>query len=277
MEHEIPPQTKEAAKYRVGGVRFFNARPLLYGLGDQAEIQLAEAPPARLADDLNLGKFHAALVPSIDYQRTGQTWTIVPEIAIGSAGAVLTVQIFSQNPLDQIDTLACDLDSHTSIALAQIIFHQRFNKKINIIPLTDDPHNHDAVLLIGDKVLPHLDQWPQQMDLGRQWQQLTGLPFVYAFWALPENQPVDQLMPILNQAARNGLANLDDIIHSFAADHGFTPDLAHQYLTQNLTFDFSPAHHQGLMRFYEIACELNLIPHLRPLNLYTKQEPTMIL
>lgn len=258
--------------YRVGGVRFFNARPLLYQLASQPEVHLQEAPPARLADDLNQSKFHAALVPSIDYQVTQNQWTIVPGVAIGSTGAVLTVQVFSRVPFEQIDTLACDLDSHTSVILAQILFHHCFSKKLNIIPLTDAPESHDAVLLIGDKVLPHLNHWPHQLDLGWQWNQLTGLPFVYAFWALPDPSHCDSLVSILQQTAQQGLSNFDDIIGDHADAYGFTPDLARQYFTENLSFDFGSTQHRGLARFYELAFELDLAPANRPLNLYSTPE-----
>jgi len=272
MNSKTQHLSDSASGYTVGGVRFFNARPLLYGLEDRPEIHLVEAPPAHLADDLNQGKFHAALVPSIDYQMTQNHWTILPQVAIGSHGEVLTVQIFSRCPLERIETLACDLDSHTSVVLAQILFQKCYNKKLNIVPLTDEPDSHTAVLLIGDKVLPHLNQWPHQLDLGGQWNQLTGLPFVYAFWALPDPANCEPLVALLQQAAQQGLANLDEII-SPANDYGFTHDQARQYLTKNLSFEFGPDQQQGLTRFYQLAHELNLTPNNRPLNLYREPIP----
>lgn len=262
----------ESGRYKVGGVRFFNARPLLYQLASQPGVHLQEAPPARLAEDLNQAKFHAALVPSIDYQKSESQWTIVPHVAIGSDGAVLTVQVFSRVPFEQIDTLACDLESHTSVVLAQILFHHCFNKTLNIIPLTDARESHDAVLLIGDKVLDHLGRWRYQLDLGQQWKELTRLPFVYAFWALPDPTHCDSLVATLQETAQQGLGCLDEIISDHAEAYGFTSDLARQYFTENLSFEFGPDQQCGLARFYELAFELGLIPHQRPLNLYVPQE-----
>ena len=272
MSEKVQHESDSTPEYKVGGVRFFNARPLLYGLEDQAQIELEEAPPANLADDLNQGKYHAALVPSIDYQMTENHWTILPQMAIGSDGAVLTVQVFSRCPLEEIETLACDLDSHTSVVLAQIVFQKCFGRKLNIVPLANGPDSHTAVLMIGDKVLPHLDRWPYQLDLGQQWKELTGLPFVYAFWALPDPTHCEPLVAMLQQAARRGLANIEEMIGK-AKDYGFTPDLARQYLTENLSFAFGAPQQKGLIRFYELAFECNLTPNNRPLNLYLDPIP----
>jgi chorismate dehydratase len=275
MNNKTQHELTSPAGYQVGGVRFFNARPLLYGLEAQGEIELVEAPPAHLADDLNQGKFHAALVPSIDYQMTSNPWTILGQMAIGSNGPVLTVQVFSRCRFEEIKTLACDLDSHSSVVLAQILFQQCFNTKLNIVPLADDPDSHTAVLLIGDKVLEHLDRWPHQLDLGEQWDRLTGLPFVYAFWALPDPAKCEPLVAFLQEAARQGMAHLEEMIDQ-ANDYGFSPDLARQYLTENLSFELGPEQRRGLTRFYELAYDLNLIPRNRPLNFYLEQEPISV-
>ena len=260
--------------YRVGSVYFLNSRPLTFQLEDQEEVSLDYAAPSSLAGAIEDGSLHAALIPSIDYQHSPNPLTILPVGAVCSVGEVLTVRVFSKTPLDQIETLYCDPDSHTSIVLAQIIWKLKFNRRLTIAPLqtsrecTDD----SSILLIGDKVLEQLDQWPYELDLGLAWNQLTDLPFVYAFWVAPEMVEAGPLVDILRQAYLSGVANLSRIADLYGPQHGFDPALAEKYLSHHLSFTFGPQEMRGLAKFYQLACELDLITENRPLNLYRQQE-----
>ncbi|MCK5269671.1 MAG: menaquinone biosynthesis protein [Sedimentisphaerales bacterium] len=252
-------------RYRVGAVSFFNARPLIYGLDSHSRVLLQPKVPAQLGCDLNSGDIDVGLVPSIDYQTSRSDWLILPIAAIGSEGEVLTVRVFSQQPLDEIDCLACDTDSHTSVALARIIWHLRYGCSLAVKPI-GDVKSESAILLIGDKVLGQLGRWPHELDLGAVWTRLTSLPFVYAFWAVPSGTNADVLVEILQRAYREGMANIDDIIERYAGQHGFDNEIARRYFADNLVFDFGARQRQGLTRFYELAYQLQLVPQQRPLR-----------
>ena len=262
--------------YRVGGVQFLNARPLVYGLEDHDHILLEAAPPSQLASGIESGHYHAALVPSIDYQATGENWTILPVAAIGSAGKVLTVQVFSHCRPEEIETLAVDPDSHTSIALAQVVWSLRYRRQLEIVPLHGAPADRHAILLIGDKVLEHLDRWPHAVDLGREWNELTSVPFVYAFWAARQNADWTALVTILRRACELGTADIDGIVARYGQEHGFDAALGKEYLTRNLSFAFGRREKEGLARFYELAHELNLIPENKPLQFYGAVEADVV-
>ena len=138
MNSDWIDEKKGTARYfRVGVVSFFNARPLIYGLEHHEQVVLKQDVPARLGESLDKGQVHAALVPSIDYQLFPSEWLILPIAAIGSQSEVLTVRIFSRKPLEELDRLACDTDSHTSMVLAQIIWRLRYGRTLEIVPLED--------------------------------------------------------------------------------------------------------------------------------------------
>ena len=103
-----PTKTVESANNRfcVGTVSFFNARPLIYDLERQENVRLCPEVPARLFEALDNGDIDVGMVPSIDYQRCENEMLILPIAAIGSEGEVLTVRVFSQRPLDEIEILA---------------------------------------------------------------------------------------------------------------------------------------------------------------------------
>jgi chorismate dehydratase len=262
-------QEKSDGRYRVGAVSFFNARPLIYGLDGHPRVLLQPKVPAQLGRDLNSGAIDVGLVPSIDYQTSRSDWLILPIAAIGSEGEVLTVRVFSKQPLDEIDCLACDTDSHTSVVLARIIWHLRYGRSLTVKPLRDI-ESEKAILLIGDKVLGQLGSWPYELDLGAAWARLTSLPFVYAFWAVPTETETnaDVLAGILQRACRDGIAHIDEIIERYAGQHGFDDEIARRYFADNLVFDFGTRQRQGLTRFYELAYQLQLVPQQRPLRPY---------
>src|SRR5688572_8487009 len=106
------------SKFRIASVSFLNARPLIHGLERDPRVRLLLDVPSRLLGLLRDGEAEVALLPVIDYQRL-DALTIIPAGGIGSDGATLTVRIFSRVPIEQVTSLACDPDSHTSVALAR--------------------------------------------------------------------------------------------------------------------------------------------------------------
>src|SRR5687768_2357662 len=87
----------------VGSVSFLNAKPLIFGLEIQADVNLVLDVPSRLLDGLLDGRFDVALLPVIDYQRMPNL-RVVPSGGIGCDGPTLTVRIFSPVPVERIQT-----------------------------------------------------------------------------------------------------------------------------------------------------------------------------
>ena len=255
-------------RFRVGAVSFFNALPLIYALDRHPNVQVSPVVPAQLAAAVDRAELDVALVPSIDYQNPHRDWVALPIAAIGSTAAVLTVRLFSRIPIEEIELIAADTDSHTSVALCQVLWHLRFQRSVQIVDLQQDLQSAPAVLLIGDKVMGQLDRWPYQWDLGAAWTELTQLPFVYAFWTGPRSEKLQLLATILHQAYQLGRQHIDDIARAQANQHGFEVGSARDYLTNNICFDFGPRQLQGLSRFYELAHQLHLTPCNRPIEIY---------
>ncbi len=171
----------------LGVVSFLNSRPLVAGLVDRADLSLVYDVPARLAERLDAGAVDVALLPIIDIIRSAGRWPVVSDACIGCDGETMTVRVFAQCPPDRVRRLAVDADSHTSVALARVLWHELYNRELDLAPLDarqDALDEHEAVLLIGDKVVdPRRSGFAYEVDLGGAWRQLTGLPFVFAAWA----------------------------------------------------------------------------------------------
>jgi len=272
---------------RVGCVSYLNTKPLIYGLENQPDIQLSLRVPARLIDGLHDGLFDVALLPTIDYQRFDDL-LVVPAGGIGCDGPTLTVRIFSTIPIEKITTLVCDVESHTSVALARIILAELYGiqPKFTLLPgthgeppLTPSPCNQgegwgeapsSAMLLIGDKVVcQEPPDHPYQLDLGSAWKDLTGMPFVFAVWVARNGIFLHDLPARLATARQTGLAHADEIVRQYAVPRGWPADLALQYLTGYLKYEIGEKQLATITRFHELAAKYGLIPDPpRPLRIY---------
>src|SRR5207249_1793102 len=137
-------------------------------------------------------------------------------------------------PVAQIRSLACDPDSHTSVALARIILARQHNLRPEFCDLSraadDDPHQ--ARLLIGDKVVCEEPRgFGHQLDLGSEWKALTGLPFVFAVWMSRGGVDAKQLFPHLERAKQAGVRNIERVVRDHAIPRGWPAELARKYLT----------------------------------------------
>jgi chorismate dehydratase len=180
---------------------------------------------------------------------------IIPAGGIASDGPTLTVRIFSRVPIEQLTSLACDPDSHTSVALARIILKERYGLSPEFIDLRRaNGAEGDARLLIGDKdVCEEPAGFEHQLDLGAAWKEMTGLPFVFAVWVAREGVELGDLPARLEQAKRGGLANVNRIIERHAIARGWPPGIALQYLTVYLNYDIGPRQLQAVALFFEKA------------------------
>jgi chorismate dehydratase len=253
---------------RVGSVSYLNAKPLIHRLEDDPLIDLRLAVPAMLLDGLNSGQLDIALLPVIDYQRMPDG-RIVPSGGIGCDGPTLTVRIFSRKPIENIGVLACDSESHTSVALARIVLAEHFGVRPQFVDRSEQSGEADAMLLIGDKVVTQEPQgYEYQLDLGAAWKELTKKPFVFAVWTTRLGIDLGDLPDRLRKARDLGLRNLPGIVARHADNHGWRVDLASKYLSEYLKFEIGPAQLDAIRLFAELAAKHGIIPSPRPLMLY---------
>lgn len=254
---------------RIGSVSYLNAKPLIHGLETQKDLSLILDVPSKLLPGLRDKRFDIALLPVIDYQRL-EGLKIVPSGGIGCDGPTLTVRIFSRVPIERIKTLACDTDSHTSVALARIILAEEFGIRPRLIDLLTSEDTAEARLLIGDKVVcEEPPGFEHQLDLGSAWEQLTGLPFVFATWMARDGIDLRDLPQRLERAKVDGLAHVREIVEKYAIPRGWPAGVAQQYLTSYLKFDVTPTHLKAIEKFHQLAHEHQIIERPPvPLRLY---------
>ncbi len=258
---------------RVGAVNYLNTKPLICDLDVLApDAELILDVPSRLAERLAAGELDVALIPAIEYFRAG-TYSIVPGVSIATRGPVLSVTLFSRTPWRDIRRVALDAGSRTSAALTQILLNKRYGVHPDVLPLPLDLNaedmDADAVLLIGDRAMRAcLPGFAHAYDLGQEWYDWTGLPFVYAVWAVRPGVDLGGVDAALIEAKRRGLGRAGLIAHREAPRLGLDAGFCRRYLANILHFDLGPREQAGLHHYYVLACELGLAPRGVSLDAY---------
>lgn len=249
---------------RLGAVNYLNVRPLVYGLDAHPdEVSLRFDTPAKCAELLARDEIDLGMVPSITYlDRAGDR--AVPGVCIGSEGAVASVALFTRVPVRDIRRVALDTSSRTSAALTKILCARRFGIAPAFVPHGPDLPamlaTADAALLIGDPALfAHVsDSRVEKIDLGAAWTEMTGLPFVWAFWSGRPTAADAVVVRHLQQAADLGMKHADEIADAYCAPRAADQALARRYLRENLRFRFDDRAQAGLSLFYREASALGL-------------------
>jgi chorismate dehydratase len=250
---------------RIGAVNYLNTKPLIHDLDVLApSAELVLDLPSRLATRLAEGSLDVALIPVIEYFRAG-TYTCVPNISIATRGPALSVTLFSRKPWPEVRTVALDEGSRTSAALTQVLLRKRHGVTPEVWPLAIDDRAEeaqaDAVLLIGDRAMRAcLPGFEFAYDLGREWHEWTGLPFVFAVWAVRPGAELGPVLGALQEAKRRGLRRAGWIAQREAEALGLDAGYCRRYLTDILHFDLGPRELEGLSRFQEYAAEVGLAP-----------------
>jgi chorismate dehydratase len=258
---------------RLGAVDYLNARPLVYGLELHSHrFALRFDVPSKCAALLHEGSIDLGMIPSIEYLRGHQSYRIVPDLGIISDGPVASVAMFTAKPMERIRTIAADTSSRTSNGLLQVLAVEAFGIDAEFVPMAPDPDEMllrcDAALLIGDTALflDHSARGLNKVDLGEAWTTLTGLPFVWAFWAgRPEVLTSDDVGELV--AARNrGVVAAEEIAAEYCGPA--RASLGQAYLRHNIRYGLGDREQEGLRLFYELAEEHGVVDDTRALEWY---------
>jgi chorismate dehydratase len=258
---------------RLATVSYLNARPLFDGIERDLEVEVVRMVPSRLLETLESGAADLALCPVIDFQRSAAELEIIPVGAIGCDGAALTVKLYSRKPIAELDEIAVDGDSHTSVALLRVVMHELFGLDPRLQPLPSAAVKGipDALLLIGDKVItatPDRAIYAFELDLGAAWKEISAKPFVFATWLTRADSDLGALPHLLDRVRRRNRDRLARIAADHAQASGWPEHLAVDYLSRVLRYDLGEPELAGIEEFWRRCLEVGVIEKLRPMRLY---------
>jgi chorismate dehydratase len=248
-------------KLKIGVVPYMNAKPFIYGFQEKADkIDIVYGVPSVLPEMLENDELDVISMPSVGYFRsTG--YKIIPGSAIASNGLVESVKLFIKAPsIEKIRTVALDKDSLTSCVLTKIILWKKYSLKPEYIVLEDkrEIYNEyaDAFLVIGDDAMKVREEGFIVLDLGQEWNELTGLPFVYAVWVVKSGSKLHGLSKLLIDAKECGLKLVGEIADAEAGRLGMEKERCLWYLKESIKYNLDEQEIRGLKSFYDYALEM---------------------
>ena len=267
-----------AARLRVSFIDFLNSVPLGWGLTQQPrpDLQLLFDVPSQCARHVANGQADVGLIPVIEYQ-TIPGLRVLPGISISAKRESRSVLFVSRCSLERVRRVAVDTSSRTSAVLLRIVLHC-FHGQRHILfqPHPADPArmlaDYDAALIIGNPAMKMERSSLLVYDLAAEWYRFTGLPFVFAFWAVRPGVELRSLLDVFYQSRRFGLQQIESIARVYGARLGMEEAEVVDYLQRHLDYSLDKENLEGLRTFYRMACDLGAIPSIRPLEFYPVEQ-----
>jgi chorismate dehydratase len=263
---------------RVGHIQFLNCLPIYWGLvrsGALLDVELTKDTPDRLNDMLVAGDLDIGPISLVEYLRNADDLLLLPDLAVGSDGPVLSVNLVSQMPLAALDgrRVALGSTSRTSVLLVRMWLAEVHGVTPDYFEcppdLTTMLLEADAAVLIGDAALRATYDAPRHgldvFDLGQVWRDWTGLPMVFAVWAVrrdyAEANPglVKDVHNAFIRSRDDALAHVDEVAAQAARWEVFDAATLATYFR---TLDFSLGARQldGLVEFARRAAGVGAVP-----------------
>ena len=285
---------------KVSAISFLNTAPLMWDFNHgatpeqhndnnlppelRADFTIEYTVPSRCAEDLKQGRADIGIIPAITYA-TIPGLAILPDAAIAAKGAVRSILLVSRKPIEQVNTIAADTSSRSSVALARILCQKLWGRVRQFRDFPPDLDSMlaacDAALLIGDPALRIERAKYFVYDLAEEWRKFTGKPFVFAFWAV-RMQALSEVRRDLDVAAvfRNSRdhgiqpASIAEIARQWNWRVGLSEAEITSYLIYNVHFYLDAENLEGLELFFRYSAECGIIeeaPSLRFLGMAAPQ------
>jgi len=240
---------------RIGCVQYLNGRPLIHGWPGPVVFD----HPAALCRKLAAGELDVALVSSFEFLRN-PVYSIVDGVAVGADGPVFSVFVAHRGAFGELQEIALDPASRTSVNLLHCLLAER-GLQPRLIEKEAEVTRTRGRLLIGDQAIRFRERYGSEyeyFDLGGEWKGATGLPFVFALWLIrPEVANAAAIAERLRECRARNLAALEEVI---AAQTEYKPEFCDRYFRKRLRFRFGDAEKKGLLRFRALCEKHGLLP-----------------
>jgi len=248
---------------KISVVDFVNAWPLSWGFrrGLVPGVDVIRDVPSACADRLHRGEVDAGLVPVVELARTPGL-EVVRGLGICARREVRTVLLLSRVPVEKIRHVGIDGASRSSAALVRLLLEKRYGLDVDFhkgaSDLSELLRHNDAGLLIGDPALA-LDAETRNgllvLDLAAEWNAWTGLPFVFAVWAVRAGTDPAPFY----EARLAGFRAIDEIVREGARESGKSESEIRLYLTEQLSYDLGAGEERGIEEFLGRCAEAGIL------------------
>jgi chorismate dehydratase len=272
---------------RVGHIQFLNCVPIYWGLvrsGALLDLDLVKDTPEHLSERLVSGDLDIGPISLVEYLRHSSSLVVLPDVAVGSDGPVMSCNLVSQLPFASLDgeRVALGSTSRTTVELARLVLRERYAASPDYFTCPPDlgemMREASAGVLIGDAALraslydaPRLGL--RVLDLGEAWKDWTGLPMVFAVWAVRrsflEARPglTAEVHAAFLHSRDLAMAEVDKVAEHAARWESFDAATLEKYFT-TLDFSFGDRQLDGVREFARRISPQIGVPADAPIELF---------
>jgi chorismate dehydratase len=263
---------KTLGTLRIGAPGYVSARPLIYGLMEQARknVVLTYADPGDLAESLERGQLDAALIPSIEFLRgVGSYYVDGPGVVTtGKTGGIVLV---AARPVGEVKRIAVFEKCRTPLAALRFVLDGLYNTLPDFCvykgPLDNWAEYYDGILLDGDNGIGYcrnrLRDGETCHDIGELWCTLFPAPLVLSLWAYNDHRLTDTLGKLLTDSRDYGMKNLSMLADGVARTGDYDSQFLYKYFATGWRYDLGPQEQEGLRLLQEHALRYQLIQRAR--------------
>lgn len=239
---------------KVYSISYLNSIPFVYGLEhSKLDICLSLDIPSVCAEKLKSKEADLALVP-IAIIPSLEKYRIVSPFCISSDGVVQTVCLFSDVPLEDIDTILLDYHSKTSNALVQLLCQHYWKISPKFVEtkgaFETTIKDRTAGVIIGDRAYQYRNSFNFNYDLSEEWKKYSGLPFVFACWLSTEPLS-DAFEQEFSSALQYGITHLDEALSQKSNQFDTTIDKCN-YLNEVISYELNDEKRKSMQLFLEL-------------------------
>lgn len=242
--------------YKLSIVNYYNTTPFLYGLKHRplsGNHVFEYDIPSVCAQKLQNGQVDIGLVPVAVLPLLNE-YHIISDYCIGANGAVDSVKLLSQKPLEELTHVLLDYQSRSSVTLVQVLNTHFWKKNIQFIPAKEGFEKQiggtTGAVIIGDRTFGLTSEnFAYHYDLALEWKKYTHLPFVFACWV--SNIKIDQnFITEFNDSLAYGVNHIAEAVKEKPNNtKGFD---AYDYLKHKISYTFDEDKKKALRKFLDL-------------------------
>lgn len=246
---------------KVGRIPYLSCEPFYFEM-ERRGMALYDLRPRALADAVAKGEIDAGPVPLVDCFRLVDECRFLAGFCVATIRKAGSVLLHAKQPIETLsDTrIGVSGEAATSFRLLQVLLALKYQvQPTAYVTLAD---SHDAFLLMGNEGLRQRGgrrDYPYIYDLGEEWHQWTGLPFVFARWLVRKDMD-RKAVAVLEDALYVGMQDwADGLFHprSSRDDVLMHPRDILEY-TQGLRYFIGVPEQRAMDRFRQYLNELNI-------------------
>ena len=227
--------TANPGNLRVGLMPYLNSEAFYYSF-EPSGMELPSMVPSVMARAADRGELDAGPIPLVDCFRLEDRFAPVNGFCIATVERARSILFFSKRPIEELEgaLVAITDETSTSVQLLRVLLGHKYAVQPERYVAVEKPH--DAYLLIGDNALRNKQgdpSFPFLYDLGKEWHDWTGLPFVFARWIVRRSASAEQQQRLhyqVDSSIRAALGNVEAIAHKRHTDLGLTPQEVIEYV-----------------------------------------------